>query len=269
MNMMRVVLVPSLACGVLMVSCLAPPAPAPDLVPADCTPAVQKVMERLEACGVRASDEHVVASGRDFFGDANCRDRLECDLACYEAAPCDVFIHGHPIEQEYVCHGWRERGDCPEWRHEVLQNGAQLAATITEVDQINDTNTILGRERIGVVIHVRVEPDDGEDFVAATLREWVLPIQVPQVQPNEIVMVRYDLNDRTKVVIEQPNLMNVCDELRCQEVSWEPDTLHAAMVTLNECVSDCGGQSHLAPVCGRLRWRNGWIAEQEHCVPRE
>jgi hypothetical protein len=79
---------------------------------------------------------------------------------------------------------------------ELLATGASAPATITAVGQTG--MYINNQPQIQLVLEVI--PPEGAAFTAKINRVVSL-LQIPQVQPGRVVEVRYDKNDRSKLMV--------------------------------------------------------------------
>lgn len=85
---------------------------------------------------------------------------------------------------------------CAMWRGEVRRSGRVARAVITSIEQTG--LFINGQPQCE--LGLRIEPE-GEPAFAAHATEIVTLVQIPQFQPGNVLTVRYDVADHSRVVV--------------------------------------------------------------------
>lgn len=105
----------------------------------------------------------------------------------------------------------------------LLRSGAQAPATIVAIDQ---TGTEVNDQPV-CELRVRVEPT-GEPAFDAIARRVVPLTQIPQLQPGQRIVVRYDFEDRATVAIEGLGDLAI-DPARAKRMMEEAQQRHDAL----------------------------------------
>lgn len=72
-----------------------------------------------------------------------------------------------------------------------------------EILRIWDTGVTVNDDPV-IGMEVEVRPADGDPFEAVIPKTWISRLDIPQFQPGQILAVRYDPDNPTRVAVDNP-----------------------------------------------------------------
>ncbi len=86
-----------------------------------------------------------------------------------------------------------------KYRQHILSIGKTAKATVLELKQTGASVKVGGDRSLGMALQLQVEPDD-RPFFAATVKQMVPEVELPQMPRGSAVLVRYNPDNPSEIV---------------------------------------------------------------------